>query len=103
MTIVAPDLTTVEAVVGSSNFVFDESELQLQLRDVFETRLDDDRTLRLGADVVRSWFELDAAGTNPQGAYTVVNERNVEPSGEFLSIADVPAPLFRVASETLRA
>ena len=65
VTIVAPDSVTVQAVVGSTNFVFDERELQLQLRDVFEARLGEAHTLRLGADVVASRFELDASSTNP--------------------------------------
>ncbi len=91
VTIVAPDRVTVEAVVGSSNFVFDERELQLQLRDVFEARLGEAHTLRMGADVVAARFELDASSTNPSGAYTVVDEGNIAPSGRFLSIRDVPA------------
>jgi hypothetical protein len=91
VTIVAPDLTTVEAVVGSSNFVFDERELQLQLRNVFEARLGGGHTLRAGADVVSSRFALEASSTNPRGAYTVVNEGNILPAGRFLSIRDVPA------------
>jgi outer membrane receptor protein involved in Fe transport len=91
VTVVAPDRTTVQAVVGSSNFVFDEQELQLQLRDVLETRLDDAHLLRAGADVSRSWFTLDGAGTNPRGAYTVVNDGRIQPSGDLLSIDDVPA------------
>jgi len=101
VTVVGPDLTTVQAVVGSSNFVFDETERQLQLRDVFETRVGR-HTLRLGADVLRSWFELDAAGTNPRGAYTVVNEGNIAPAGRFLSIADIPANV-RVLRYTIDA
>lgn len=91
VTIVSPDLTTVEAVVGSSNFIFDESELQLQLKDEVEVRLGRDHALRFGADVVRSSFKLLGANTNPRGAYTVVNEGNIAPSGAFLSIRDVPA------------
>lgn len=91
VTIVSPDLTTVEAVVGSSNFIFDESELQLQLKDEVEVRFGRDHTLRFGADVVRSSFELLGANTNPRGAYTVVNEGNITASGDFLSIRDVPA------------
>jgi hypothetical protein len=102
VTIVAPDLTTVEAVVGSSNFVFDESELQLQLKDLYEARLGSGHTLRLGADVVRSWFDLDAAGTNPRGAYTVVNDGDIRPSGRFVSIRDVPADV-RVLRYTVDA
>jgi outer membrane receptor protein involved in Fe transport len=90
VTIVAPDRTTVQAIVGSSNFVFDESEVQLQIRDVFESRVSDRHLLRLGADVSRSWFTLDGAGTNPRGAYTVVNDGRISPTGPLLSIRDVP-------------
>jgi len=102
VTIVGPDLTTTEAVVGSSNFVFDESELQLQIKEVFEARIGDEHTFRAGADVVTSSFELTGANTNPQGAYTVVNEGNITPSGPFLSIDDVPADV-RVLSYTIDA
>jgi len=91
VTIVSPDLTTVEAVVGSSNFIFDESELQLQLKEELEFRIGTRHTLRMGADWVRSSFELLGANANPRGAYTVVNEGNITASGEFLSINDVPA------------
>jgi outer membrane receptor protein involved in Fe transport len=101
VTVVGPDLTTPLAIVGSSNFVFDERERQLQLRDVFETRLGR-HTLRFGGDVLRSWFELDAAGTNPRGAYTVVDEGNITASGEFLSIVDIPADV-RVLRYTIDA
>jgi hypothetical protein len=90
VTVVGPDRTTVQAVVGSSNFVFDERELQLQLRDVLETRLGGGHLLRAGADVSRSWFSLDGAGTNPRGAYTVVNDGRIVASGGLLSIDDIP-------------
>jgi hypothetical protein len=90
VTVVAPDLTTVEAVVGSTNFIFDESELQLQIKEVLELRLGDRHALRLGADVVRSSFRLRGANTNPTGAYTVVNDGDIAPKGTFLSIADIP-------------
>ena len=102
VTIVSPDLTTVEAVVGSSNFIFDESELQLQLKDEMEMRLGERHTLRIGADLVRSSFELLGANTNPRGAYTVVNEGNITPSGRFLSIRDVPSDV-RVFRYTIDA
>jgi phosphatidylglycerophosphate synthase len=102
VTIVAPDLTTVEAVVGSSNFVFDESELQLQLREHLEVRLDGGHTLGVGVDVVHSRFELRGAATNPVGAYTVVNEGDIRPAGRVLSIDDVPADV-RVLRYTVDA
>ena len=91
VTIVSPDLTTVEAVVGSSNFSFDERERQIQLRNVFEAQYGPAHTVRLGADLLHSRFELLGANTNPMGAYTVVNEGNIRPSGPFVSIRDVPA------------
>jgi hypothetical protein len=91
VTVVGPDLTTVQAVVGSSNFVFDESEAQLQLRNVFEARFGDAHTLRVGADAVRSRFRLAGGQSNPLGSYTVVNEGNIRASGGLLSIRDIPA------------
>jgi hypothetical protein len=102
VTIVAPDLTTVEAVVGSSNFIFDERERQLQLRNVFEARLGERHTLRAGADLVHSRFELLGSNTNPLGAYTVVNEGNIEAAGAFVSIADIPQDV-RVLRYTIDA
>lgn len=90
VTIVAPDSLTVQAVVGSSNFVFDEGEFQLQLRDVLEARVGAGHTLRIGAEVVTSGFELFASSTNPSGAYIVIDDGNIVPSGEFVSIRDVP-------------
>ncbi|CAN5808092.1 TonB-dependent receptor [soil metagenome] len=97
VTIVGPDLTTVEAVVGSSNFIFDESERQVQLKNVFESRIGERQTFRAGADIVHSRFRLLGANTNPMGAYTVVNDGNINPSasgsggGGFVSIRDIPA------------
>jgi hypothetical protein len=60
-----PDLTTVEAVVGSSNFIFDERERQLQLRNVFEVRLGR-HTLRAGADLSALRLPLLGSNTNPR-------------------------------------
>jgi hypothetical protein len=93
-----------QAVVGSSNFVFDESETQLQLRDVFETRWASDHTLRAGADLLHSWFELTGSNTNPNGAYTVFNDPGdpITPSGSLFSFRDVP-PDVRVASYAIDA
>jgi len=102
VTIVGPDETTVEAVVGSSNFIFDESEVQLQLRNEFELRLGSDHTLGAGVEYLRSSFRLTGANTNPRGAYTVVNEGNITPSGPFLSIDDVPTDV-RVLRYTIDA
>lgn len=93
VTVVGPGPSfTPQAVVGSTNFVFDESELQLQLRDVYERALGSDHTLRLGADVVRAGFELFAAGTNPLGAYVVVNTGNINAQpGRPLRYSDIPS------------
>ncbi|MGH7518046.1 MAG: TonB-dependent receptor [Gemmatimonadales bacterium] len=102
VTVVSPDGMTTEAVVGSSNFVFDEKEIQFQLRDIFETRLGDRHTLRVGADLITAWFELAGAQTNPNGAYVVYNDGNITRSREFLSIDDIPADV-RVRSYTIDA
>lgn len=89
--IVAPDSVTTEAIVGSSNFTFDESELQLQLRNVIEMHISDRHRLQLGADIARSSFRLTGSSTNPKGAYTVIDDGNINAAGEFLSIGDVPS------------
>ena len=102
VTIVSPDLTTVEAVIGSSNFVFDEAEVQLQLREALEVRLGSIHTLRVGTDVVSSSFVLDAGSTNPLGAYTVINDGNIPSSGRLPTLADVPADV-RVLRYTIDA
>ncbi|MGH7510795.1 MAG: TonB-dependent receptor [Gemmatimonadales bacterium] len=92
------------AVVGSSNFIFDESEIQLQLRDVFEARWSEVHTFRAGADVIRSWFELTGSNTNPNGAYAVFNDPGdpITPSGSLFSIQDIPSDV-RVARYTVDA
>jgi outer membrane receptor protein involved in Fe transport len=100
--ILDPTDSTVQAIVGSSNFVFDETERQLQLRNVFETALGERHRLRAGADVVRSWFYLDGANTNPSGAYRVFNDGNIVRSDDFLSIEDVPDDV-RVLDYTIDA
>ena len=101
VTIISP-ARAVEAVVGSSNFVFDETETQLQLRDVLEmTR--GRHTLQAGADLVAGRFKLTAAGTNPNGSYVVYNDGNIAaPSGRPLRLSDVPANA-RVESYTVDA
>lgn len=82
----------LQAVVGSSSFVFDETERQLQLRDVFETQLGSRHVLRAGADLVAGFFRLTGAGSNPKGTYYVINEGNiVARPGQPLSITDIPA------------
>lgn len=92
------------AVVGSSNFVFDERELQGQLKNVFESDLGRGHALRLGADVARSGFQLAGSQTNPAGSYTVLNEGNIRPTGANgrYTLADVPANV-KVLSYTIDA
>jgi len=102
VTVLAPDLST-QAIVGSSNFVFDETERQWQLRDVFETAVGERHTLRVGGDVIVGSFRLAAASTNPNGSYVVVNDGNIAAKpGSPLSITDIPANA-RVQSYTIDA
>lgn len=101
VTIISPDGTPL-AVVGSSNFIFDETERQLQFRNVFMTQLSSRHTLTAGVDVVRGSFELTGSSTNPNGAYTVYDDGNITASGEFLSISDIPADV-RVRDFTIDA
>ena len=93
-------------VVGSSNFVFDERETQVQIKDVFESALDGrwaGHTLRVGADAWRSAFRLTASSTNPSGAYVVLNEGNIpqQPDGRY-RFADIPLDV-RVLAYTVDA
>ncbi|NUR35967.1 MAG: TonB-dependent receptor [Gemmatimonadaceae bacterium] len=90
-------------IVGSSNFVFDEHETQLQLRDVFETRARATHTIRGGVDATRSAFRLTGSSTNPSGSYRVLNEGNIPrlADGRY-RLADVPASV-RVLSYTVDA
>ena len=102
VTVISPSLAT-EAVVGSSNFVFDETERQWQLRDVFEVALGERHTVRVGADMIAGRFALTAASTNPLGSYVVYDDGNIpKPSVRPLSIGDIPANV-RVASYTIDA
>jgi len=102
VTVITPAFET-QAVVGSSNFIFDETERQWQFRDVFETALGAQHTLRFGADIVASRFALAAANTNPNGSYVVYNDGNITiPTGRALSITDIPANV-RVESYTIDA
>lgn len=102
VTIVSPD-RAVQAVVGSSNFVFDEREQQIQLRNVFERELSATHRLRAGVDLIHARFRLAAASTNPNGAYVVVNDGNIRAgNGQTLSIRDVPENV-RVLSYTVDA
>jgi hypothetical protein len=95
--------TVSVGVVGSSNFIFDETELQLQLKNVFETALGDRHTLRAGVDAWRSAFELTGSNTNPSGSYVVLDEGNIprQADGRY-RYADVPANV-RVLSYTVDA
>ena len=95
--------TVAVGVVGSSNFIFDEGEHQLQLRDVFEASLGEQHLLRVGADAFRSSFTLTGSATNPSGAYTVLDEGNIPrgTDGRY-RIADVPANV-RVLRYTIDA
>jgi hypothetical protein len=104
VTIVGPGPSYVpQAVVGSTNFVFDETELQLELRDVYERAIGTDHTLRVGGDLVRSGFELFAAGTNPLGSYVVVNTGNITPpAGRPVRYGDIPSNV-QVLSYTVDA
>jgi outer membrane receptor protein involved in Fe transport len=90
-------------IAGSSNFVFDEREVQLQLKNVFETAIGVNHHLRIGADVTRSAFQLRGSSTNPSGAYEVVNHGNIPVGANgWYSIADIPANVF-VRSYTIDA
>ncbi len=102
VTVLARDSVTTEAVVGSSNFVFDEREMQLQFRDVLESRVGRIHTFRAGVDLSRGMFRLFAASTNPSGSYSVIDEGNINPSGPFLSIRDIPSNV-RVLSYSIDA
>lgn len=95
--------TVAVGVVGSSNFVFDESERQLQLKDVLTLPLGSDHQLQLGADAFRSAFRLAGSQTNPSGAYVVLDEGNIprQADGRY-RFADVPATV-RVLRYTIDA
>lgn len=101
VTIVAPD-GTPQAVVGSSNFIFDETEHQWQLRDVLTLPIGARHTLSMGADVIRGAFRLTGASTNPNGAYTVYNDGNITPAGALPSFSDIPSNV-RVRDYTIDA
>jgi len=86
-----PGNTVTQAIVGSSNFVFDESERQLQFRTEHRRELGTRQVLSAGVDAARSAFRLTASNTNPIGAYTVVNTGNITPAGSFFAFSDVPS------------
>lgn len=89
-------------VVGSSNFIFDESELQLQLRDVFERQIGSRHTLSAGVDVALSGFKLTGASTNPSGSYEVINNGDIPSVNGRYTLADIPANVV-VRSYTIDA
>ncbi|MEO5816376.1 MAG: TonB-dependent receptor [Gemmatimonadaceae bacterium] len=95
--------TVAVGVVGSSNFVFDESERQFQLRNVFQASLGRDHQLRLGADAFRSAFRLTGSQTNPIGAYVVLDDGNIprQADGRY-RFSDIPANV-RVLRYTIDA
>ncbi len=95
--------TVAAGVVGSSNFVFDEQERQLQLKDVFTATLTHGHELRVGVDGSTSAFSLTGSQTNPSGAYVVLDQGNIprQADGRY-RFADVPASV-RVLSYTVDA
>lgn len=102
VTILGRDSVAI-GITGSSNFVFDEREVQLQLKDVFELQLGRGHVLRLGADVSRSAFQLRGASTNPAGAYEVIDQGNIPvQSTGWYALKDIPANVF-VRSYTIDA
>lgn len=89
-------------VVGSSNFVFDESELQVQLRDVAQWQLGARHSITAGVDVASSAFRLTGSSTNPAGSYEVVNNGNIPDHNGRYTLADIPADVV-VRSYTIDA
>lgn len=89
-------------VVGSSNFIFDESELQVQFRDVFERQLGTRHTLSAGVDVAESGFKLTGSNTNPMGSYEVINTGNIPSVNGRYRYADIPSNVI-VRSYTIDA
>ncbi len=89
-------------VVGSSNFIFDESELQFQFRDVVERQLGSRHTMSAGVDVASSRFKLTGSSTNPSGSYEVINTGNIPSSNGRYRYADIPANVV-VRSYTIDA
>ena len=87
-----PGNTVTQAIVGSSNFVFDESERQFQFRTEHRRELGDRHALSVGVDAARSAFRLTGSNTNPIGSYTVLNTGNITPSANgFFTFRDVPS------------
>ncbi len=78
-------------VVGSSNFIFDESELQLQFRDVVERQIGSRHTLSAGIDVAAAAFKLTGSSTNPSGSYEVINNGDIRSVNGRYTFADIPS------------
>ena len=89
-------------VVGSSNFVFDESELQLQWRDVVEWQAGARHTISAGVDAMSAAFRLTGSSSSPVGAYKVVNNGDIPSHNGRYTLADIPATVF-VRSYTIDA
>ena len=89
-------------IVGSSNFIFDDAEVQLQFRDVYERQLGSRNTLTAGVDVTQATFRLTGSSTNPSGSYEVVNTGNIPAVNGRYRFADIPANAF-VRSYTIDA
>ncbi len=89
-------------IVGSSNFIFDESELQLQFRDVLEKSLGARHTLSAGVDLSASGFRLTGSSTNPSGSYEVINTGNIPSVNGRYRFADIPSNVV-VRSYTIDA
>ncbi len=89
-------------IVGSSNFIFDESELQFQFRDVLEQAIGSRHTLSAGIDVAASSFKLTGSSTNPSGSYEVINNGNIPSTDGRFRLADIPANVV-VRSYTIDA
>ena len=86
-----PGNTVTQAIVGSSNFVFDESERQFQFRTEHRRQLGDRHSFSAGVDAARSAFKLTGSFSNPIGSYTVLNTGNITPSANgFYTFSDVP-------------
>ena len=89
-------------VVGSSNFIFDDAELQFQFRDVLEKQFGSRHTVSAGVDIAASSFKLTGSSTNPSGSYEVVNTGNIAAVNGRYRFEDIPANVV-VRSYTIDA
>ena len=83
----ANDIGTL-ATVGSAAFLFDEHEVEFQLRNTLHRTIGD-HAFDLGAEVQHNQFSLGANNTNPAGTYTVVDS-DITVHSRQVSIADIP-------------